>query len=281
MSGGWNDDRDEQWRGRGPAFEGGQGETRQGGQRPGERWQGAEDRSFGGRDRVFGERDTGAGYNIPRGGRSDSTPDRGGRPAWQDRDYQGVSPGFSHQSDMNRGRSDWRSADDNGVEAAGREAGDFLRRTGRKISNWFSETAQDAGESMGANSHRGRGPKGYKRSDERINEDAHQHLTDDHWLDASDITVSVQDGEVTLAGQVSSRDDKRRAEQIVENISGVDHVQNNLRVKSPMSGSGAMGASGAMGGSGGYSGGSGYQTSGQRTEGDAANGTNATARDQT
>src|SRR4051794_18221619 len=57
-----------------------------------------------GRDRVFGERDTGAGYNLRDqpptygggygGGFSGSgrTETRGGRPAWQDRDYQGASP---------------------------------------------------------------------------------------------------------------------------------------------------------------------------------------------
>ena len=32
---------------------------------------------------------------------------------------------------------------------------------------------------------RGLGPQGYKRSDERISDDAHERLTDDTWLDAS------------------------------------------------------------------------------------------------
>lgn len=79
--------------------------------------------------------------------------------------------------------------------------------------------------------HRGRGPRGYERSDERINEDVHDRLTEDWVLDASEITVSVSGGEVTLDGTVDSRQDKRRAEDIVDGISGVGHVQNNLRVK--------------------------------------------------
>ncbi|MFZ5670370.1 MAG: BON domain-containing protein [Pseudomonadota bacterium] len=79
--------------------------------------------------------------------------------------------------------------------------------------------------------HRGRGPQGYRRSDARIAEDINERLTDDDWLDASNITVTVADGEVTLAGHVDSRRDKRRAEDIAESVSGVGDVQNTLRIQ--------------------------------------------------
>ena len=36
---------------------------------------------------------------------------------------------------------------------------------------------------------------------------------------------------MTLTGQVNSREEKRRAEDIADAVSGVKHVQNNLRVK--------------------------------------------------
>lgn len=39
--------------------------------------------------------------------------------------------------------------------------------------------------------HRGLGPQGYKRSDQRISEDVHDRLTDDDHLDASAISVTV------------------------------------------------------------------------------------------
>jgi hypothetical protein len=78
--------------------------------------------------------------------------------------------------------------------------------------------------------HRGRGPKGYVRSDERIKEDVCDYLTDDPYLDAADMEVAVTNGEVTLAGRVGSRHAKRRAEELAERASGVKHVQNNLRV---------------------------------------------------
>jgi hypothetical protein len=78
--------------------------------------------------------------------------------------------------------------------------------------------------------HRGRGPRGYYRSDARIEEDVCDRLTEDAYLDASDIEVRVHDREVTLAGHVASRDDKRRAERLAEDVPGVEQVQNNLRV---------------------------------------------------
>ena len=79
--------------------------------------------------------------------------------------------------------------------------------------------------------HRGRGPKGYQRSDERIHEDVCERLTEDPLIDASNIEVLVQDGEITLNGTVTSRGLKRRAEDLAELASGVSHVQNNLRVQ--------------------------------------------------
>ena len=81
--------------------------------------------------------------------------------------------------------------------------------------------------------HRGKGPKNYSRSDDRIKEDVSDRLGDDGEIDASEIEVMVSDGEVTLSGTVDSRDQKRRAEDIAEDVSGVRNVQNNIRVSSP------------------------------------------------
>lgn len=78
---------------------------------------------------------------------------------------------------------------------------------------------------------RGKGPRSYVRSDARILEDVSDRLADDGRLDASDIEVKVEAGEVTLDGLVSSREDKRRAEDLAGQASGVRRLQNNLRVK--------------------------------------------------
>jgi hypothetical protein len=79
--------------------------------------------------------------------------------------------------------------------------------------------------------HKGKGPRGYQRSDARIQEDINDRLSEDPFLDASDIEVSVRGSEVTLAGTVESRDAKRRAEDISDSVSGVKNVENRLRVK--------------------------------------------------
>jgi len=79
--------------------------------------------------------------------------------------------------------------------------------------------------------HKGKGPKGYRRSDERIKEDVSDRLTEDTQLDASDIEVAVTNGEVKLTGTVESREAKRRAEDLTEMISGISNVENSLRVK--------------------------------------------------
>lgn len=78
--------------------------------------------------------------------------------------------------------------------------------------------------------HTGRGPRGYRRADERIWEDVCDRLTDDGHVDASDIDVRVNDGEVTLDGTVRSREEKHHAEDIIDSVPGVRDVHNRLHV---------------------------------------------------
>jgi osmotically-inducible protein OsmY len=86
------------------------------------------------------------------------------------------------------------------------------------------------GGSARGRSFAGRGPKGYRRSDTRIAEDVSEALTRDPEVDASDIDVHVQDGEVTLTGTVSDRRTKRRAEDDAAACSGVRDVHNRLTI---------------------------------------------------
>src|SRR3954466_880767 len=83
----------------------------------------------------------------------------------------------------------------------------------------------------------GRGPKGYRRSDERIREEVCEALTYEPLVDATEIEVTVTDGNVTLSGSVNDRNQKRRAEEAVEHLSGVRDVTNNVRVNSGIFGS--------------------------------------------
>jgi hypothetical protein len=76
----------------------------------------------------------------------------------------------------------------------------------------------------------GRGPKGYQRADSRIREDVCDRLADAPDVDPGDIEVEVREGEVTMSGTVKDRWQKRRAEDVVEYVSGVKEVHNRLRV---------------------------------------------------
>lgn len=78
--------------------------------------------------------------------------------------------------------------------------------------------------------YRGRGPRDYRRADDRIREEICDRLTDDYAIDASDLTIQVEGGEVTLSGFVATRGQKRRAEETAERVSGVSDVINQLRV---------------------------------------------------
>lgn len=89
--------------------------------------------------------------------------------------------------------------------------------------------------SEGARNFRGVGPKGFKRSDERISEEICQLLTDDDRIDARGIEVSVNDGEVTLSGNVPERRMKWLAEEVIESVGGVREVNNRLKGASRLS----------------------------------------------
>lgn len=120
---------------------------------------------------------------------------------------------------------------------ADRETGDryYEPRSGwGDPSAWGAETApwdrRRSTESTGGGPHAGRGPRGYQRSDERIREDVCDVLCDHGYVDASEIEVTVQSGEVTLTGIVRERAQKRMAEDAVERVAGVRDVHNQLRV---------------------------------------------------
>lgn len=76
-----------------------------------------------------------------------------------------------------------------------------------------------------------KGPKGYTRSDERIKEDICDRLSLLFDVDASDVEVGVEGGEVTLTGTVPDRAMKVRIEFIADQIPGVKDVANQLKIK--------------------------------------------------
>jgi len=200
---------------------------------------GGQGQEFSGQ-RGYGDRDYGGGGESWRGGEY-----RQGE-QWRDE-------GQSYGSDYDRSRgafgSNYGSSSDYGVgnEGSRGEFGsggygrdmDYGRRGAFGYGGYGGMGGAETGSSAyGADEQfRGRGPRGYRRSDERIREDICDVLTDDPYLDASNIDVTVKECEVTLSGTVNSRDDKRRAEDLVEEISGVRDVHNTIRVSSQQSSS--------------------------------------------
>lgn len=106
-------------------------------------------------------------------------------------------------------------------------------KTTDEVSSWFGDDDAERRRKMDKREgpHRGKGPKGYTRSDETIKSDVNDALYRETYVDASDIDVSVDNGEVKLSGTVDSKMAKRRAEDCVEEITGVKEVNNELKVK--------------------------------------------------
>ena len=81
--------------------------------------------------------------------------------------------------------------------------------------------------------HAGKGPRGYRRSDARVYEDVCDALTRDSHVDATDVEVKVQDGQVTLSGSVADSEMARQAEAVTASCAGVRGVDNGLAVANP------------------------------------------------
>ncbi|HEX2494119.1 MAG TPA: BON domain-containing protein [Steroidobacter sp.] len=80
-------------------------------------------------------------------------------------------------------------------------------------------------------SFRGRGPKGYERSDERLKEIVCERLSDDARIDASDVEIEVDQQVVRLRGTVPERHTKHQIEDLIERCGGVKDIDNQLRVR--------------------------------------------------
>lgn len=85
------------------------------------------------------------------------------------------------------------------------------------------------------------GPKGYRRSDDRIRDDLCDTLHQAHDIDSSEVEVKVQSSEVILSGTVPERHMKLRIEQLADRIPGVTDVNNQIRVRRMASQIGPMG----------------------------------------
>jgi len=116
-----------------------------------------------------------------------------------------------------------------------RSESDFGNRGARDYSDYGMQGAgygtQGSTQGTTGRNYRGVGPRNYTRSDERIREDLNERLTDAHDIDASMLTVEVNNGVATLTGTVDERWMKHRAEDIADGCTGVRDVRNNIQVQ--------------------------------------------------
>ena len=204
-----------------------------------------------------GEYDYGRDYGYGRGGTygrgSDFDRDYGRNYGWN-RDYGSMTHGNEYNQDFTRGQSYNRGSSFN--------RGDFDRdygyNRGSSMRDYNRGSSFDRGRFaynrdydfdydyefdepvttytyyeiwMIPGPETGRGPQGYHRSDDRIREDVSDRLMQHGRVDASNLTVDVANGEVTLNGSVHSRQAKRMAEDVAESVLGVTDVHNNLKVQ--------------------------------------------------
>lgn len=226
------------------------------------------------------ESDFSPGSNIGSGmgsmgslDRSSSWGVQGDRDLYGDYGSYGMGMGMGRQSrtdDLSIGQShwgrgqyqDWSDRDNSSRDFSNRDysSRDYSSRDNRRLgmrdrdndrheSNFFERIGEKVGEFFG------KGPKGYKRSDDRIREDVSEALWAHPRIDASEVEVDVKDGVVTLSGTVTERRMKRLIEDEIDNLPGVRDVINNVRtqdrqsVGSSMSGSESLSTSGSTVGS--------------------------------
>lgn len=247
------------------------------------------------------------------------------RAAW--RSARGADGGFDRAQADPAAAQDWRrqqrwtrDEDDRSTDWGQRQPGDYndvdylagapdfghfgaYDREGRAGRAHSAGPSGDPGRSW-----RGVGPKGYVRPDARITEDLCEQLMHDDRIDASELSVRVDKGVVTLEGTVDQRWIKHRVEDLAERCPGVRDVDNRVRVRrgdadtpagahqpdtrshpAPGSGAGAAGSlsassqpgqggtAGSLAGSAGATGAA-HRSAAQDTSGQAGEGPDATPR---
>jgi hypothetical protein len=136
----------------------------------------------------------------------------GGERGWQD------GAGVSWTSPEGGGKQQWQDREPIDAEDRPRDGTEEEQRSGI-----MHRIAVGLG-------FRRSGPKGYKRSDERIREDICERLWHESRLDVSEVSVDVHDGTVKLEGTVPHRQMKHRIEDIAADCAGVNDVENRIRV---------------------------------------------------
>lgn len=131
--------------------------------------------------------------------------------AWP-RQYRGHGP--SRSADLGRGRvgTDWN------------------RETPSMDNFARSELRPDLHPEI-ERQYQGRGPKGWKRSDERIKDEVCSALKHSLEVDASELEVDVKDHCVYMKGSLPTKGMRIVAEDLVGSVPGVEDVFTQIKIK--------------------------------------------------
>lgn len=189
-----------------------------------------DEREYTSGDNLGRERSSGASYRQPgQDSRRSSQAHYGGQGLYGQGDqgqgqfgqgpYTGYQGQYSGQNAYRSSRPEDRDQDRGGYSSS---------------SQTYSSEGASRSRISGPRTHgpyTGKGPKGYKRSDQQMCEEANQALERDGSVDASEIEVTCNSGVLKLTGKVENRRAKRDAEECVEGIYGVSDVMNELKVE--------------------------------------------------
>ena len=134
---------------------------------------------------------------------------------------------FEHSMDMVR---DNQRDPDEGSRFQVGAGGVFSSATRGSGAEYYDITGANPNPLLEKKHHRGKGPKGYTRSDDRIHDEICDRLTQHPLIDATMMEVTVDKGEVTLIGEVLDRRMKHMAEDVADSVSGVKDIHNRLRI---------------------------------------------------
>lgn len=112
--------------------------------------------------------------------------------------------------------------------------GTEMRQEDRPVGAPKSVFFADKNAELNDRGYYGKGPKGWKKSDEKIREEVCDALTESREVDASDVEVEVSQGLVFLKGVVTDRAAKKEAERLAESVHGVKDIRNEIRLRSTL-----------------------------------------------
>jgi osmotically-inducible protein OsmY len=195
-------------------------------------WQGRDDRRRPGEDRWgrFPSENRGPAYGQSYPGSRPSEP----RQEWRGRDYPSSGTYGSSNAGGSYGSWGYQGERQDRDYRGSYDDSPNINRDSYPQARPYQQATGVAGQDRyryEEQIRRGRPPRTYKRSDDRIHDEICEIVARQSDVDASQVDVKVESGEVTLSGEVADRRAKRELEDISERVFGVVDIHNELRVR--------------------------------------------------